>query len=331
MSLARAFEAAQALLWEEGHISGEMHLGTGEEALAAVLTSHLRDGDAVALDHRPTPILAMLGVDLEAMLLEVMGDPQGLCGGFGGHMHLFSRDHLAASSGIVGAAGPMACGFGLAARRLRPGHVAVAFFGDGAVNQGMLLESFNLAVAWALPVLFVCKDNGWAITTRSCKVTGGSLVARARAFGIESNEVDGTDLVALQNEVERAFDHLRSARGPYFLRAEVPRLDGHFLGDPLVRLAEAPGSDTETLRRIAVASVAASGASVFERAKGLARMGELMFRARGGGRDGRQDPLVRARSVLQREYGSTLEEVRQESERVVACAIEAAMRRRSIP
>lgn len=242
-------------------------------------------------------------------------------------MHLFSKDHLAASSGIVGAAGPMACGFGLAARRLRPGHVAVAFFGDGAVNQGMLLESFNLAVAWVLPVLFVCKDNGWAITTRSSKVTGGNLVARARAFGIESTEVDGTDLFSLRDTIEHAFDHLRSGRGPYFLRAEVPRLDGHFLGDPLVRLAETPSSDTETLRKIAGASMKAGGANLFERAKSLARMGELMFRARGGGRDGREDPLVRVRGILQREYGSALEEARQESECAVARAVEAVMAR----
>jgi pyruvate dehydrogenase E1 component alpha subunit len=91
---------------------------------------------------------------------------------------------MAASSGIVGATGPAASGFGLAAKHLRPGKVAIAFFGEGAMNQGMLLESLNLAVAWNLPVVFVCKDNAWAITTPSSSVTGGALLDRAASFGM---------------------------------------------------------------------------------------------------------------------------------------------------
>ena len=141
---SRLFEEAIAQLWRDGLISGEMHLGTGEEAVIAGIVSQLREGDALALDHRGTAAMLMRGVDPAAILREVCGHPDGLCGGMGGHMHLFSREHLAASSGIVGAEGPAAAGFALAAQTLSPGAIAVAFFGEGAMNQGMLLESLNL-------------------------------------------------------------------------------------------------------------------------------------------------------------------------------------------
>ena len=191
MARARAFEDAISALWRAGRISGEMHLGTGEEAVAAGVVASLRPGDAVALDHRPTPVLTMLGVDLAGMLAEMLGMESGIQRGRAGHMHLMSRKLLAASSGIVGSSAPLGAGFALSGRALRPGSVAVAFFGDGAMNQGMLLETLNLAAAWSLPLLLVCKDNGWAITTRTDTVTGGDPVARARGFGLETVDVDG--------------------------------------------------------------------------------------------------------------------------------------------
>ena len=175
MLTCRRFEEAIAVLWHEGRISGEMHLGIGEEGINAGVLDHLGDDDAVALDHRGTAGMVLRGVDLAAIAKECIGAADGLCGGMGGHMHLFSKGHLAASSGIVGAAGPTACGFALAAQHLRPGTVAAAFFGEAAMNQGMLMEAMNLAAAWELPVLFVCRDNGIAITTASASVTGGDL------------------------------------------------------------------------------------------------------------------------------------------------------------
>src|SRR5512137_2711929 len=194
MLRSRRFEESVKVLWEKGGISGEMHLGIGEEAIAAGVVDHLREGDAMALDHRGTPPLVVRGVDLVSLLREFLGIENGLCSGMGGHMHLFSPKHLAASSGIVGAAGPFAAGFAMAAQYLRPGNIAVAFFGDGAMNQGMLMESLNLAVAWKLPVLFVCKDNALAIATESPKVTGGHLLERATGFGLKAVEVDGSDV-----------------------------------------------------------------------------------------------------------------------------------------
>ncbi|HXX34005.1 MAG TPA: thiamine pyrophosphate-dependent enzyme, partial [Thermodesulfobacteriota bacterium] len=194
MLKSRLFEEAVTQLWKDGLISGEMHLGTGEEAIVAGIVSQLREGDAMALDHRCTPPLLMRGVDPLLILRELLGRPDGLCCGRGGHMHLFSKDHLAASSGIVGAAGPAAAGFALAARYLRPETIAVAFFGEGAMNQGMLMESMNLASVWNLPVLFVCKDDEWAITTRSAMVTGGRLSERVRSLGLHFIEVNGLDV-----------------------------------------------------------------------------------------------------------------------------------------
>ena len=136
MLKSRLFEEAIGQLWHDGLISGEMHLGTGEEAIIAGIIDHLREGDAMALDHRGTAPLFMRGVDPILILRELLGYPDGLCAGMGGHMHLFSKDHLSASSGIVGAAGPTAAGFALAAQYLRPKAVALAFFGDAAINQG---------------------------------------------------------------------------------------------------------------------------------------------------------------------------------------------------
>jgi TPP-dependent pyruvate/acetoin dehydrogenase alpha subunit len=289
MARARAFEDAIAALWREGRISGEMHLGTGEEAVAAGVVSCLRPGDAVALDHRPTPVLTVLGVDLAAMLSEMLGLEAGLNRGRAGHMHLMSKELLAASSGIVGSAGPLGAGFALAGRTLRPGSVAVAFFGDGAMNQGMLLETLNLAAAWSLPLLLVCKDNGWAITTRSDAVSGGDPITRARAFGLEAVDVDGVDVVAVATAAAEAIERARHGDGPTFLHAHVPRLDGHFLGDALVRAARSPGG------------------GLGERARSVVRLLDLMRQARREDRDTGRDPLERARSSIGVEAAARLE------------------------
>lgn len=240
MLKSRLLEEAVAKLWHDGLISGEMHLGTGEEAIIAGVVVHLREGDAMALDHRGTAALMMRGVDPVLILREMLGRPDGLCGGKGGHMHLFSKEHLSASSGIVGATGPTAAGFALAAQHIRPGAIAVAFFGDGAMNQGMLLESMNLAAAWNLPVLFVCKDDGWAITTQSRAVTGGDLKERARGLGLAAVEADGLDVSAVWEASCSAIERARSGRGPTFLLARCVHFEGHFLGFQLLRLARDP-------------------------------------------------------------------------------------------
>ncbi|UCF96096.1 MAG: hypothetical protein JSV89_13025 [Spirochaetaceae bacterium] len=165
MLRSRLLEEGIARLWHEGRISGEMHLGTGEEAVVAGVVSQLREGDAMALDHRGTAALLMRGVDPIVILRELFGHPDGLCGGKGGHMHLYCKELLVASSEIVGASGPCAAGFALAPPIFESWFDRCCVFrGSCDGPQGMLMESLNLASVWSLPVVFVCKDDGWAIT-----------------------------------------------------------------------------------------------------------------------------------------------------------------------
>jgi TPP-dependent pyruvate/acetoin dehydrogenase alpha subunit len=300
MLKSRLFEEAIAGLWRDGLISGEMHLGTGEEAIIAGIVSQLCEGDAMALDHRGTAALLMRGVDPVLILRELLGYPDGLCGGMGGHMHLFSEEHLAASSGIVGAAGPSAVGFALAAQYLRSGTIAVAFFGDGAVNQGMLLESMNLAAAWRLPVLFACKDDRWAITTESRQLTGGSLCERAHGFGVPYVEVDGLDVEAVWQAAHQAIERARGDGGPTFLHARCVHLEAHFLGYQLLRAIRNP---LRELPRIAVpltrSFLRPGGASLRERLAGMkVVISSLLNALQDPRRSPINDPVARTRVIL---------------------------------
>ncbi|MFX1500265.1 MAG: thiamine pyrophosphate-dependent dehydrogenase E1 component subunit alpha [Promethearchaeota archaeon] len=247
MMKSRLFENAVKDLWEMGKISGEMHLGTGEEAIIAGIVSQLEEGDALATDHRGTPPFIMRGIDPILLLLEFFGHPKGLCAGNGGHMHLFSKEHLIASSGIVGASGPAATGFALALKYKKKVNIAVAFFGEGAMNQGMMLESMNLASSLNLPVLFVCKDNNWAISTITNDVIGGNLIERAKGFGIEGYEVDGTDVEAVWKVANEAISKIRSTNKPQFIHAHCVHTEGHFLGDLLLRYNRNPNLLTEVV------------------------------------------------------------------------------------
>ena len=326
MYRSRTFEEAVRQIWQDGKISGEMHLGLGEEAIAAGIVSQLVEGDALALDHRGTPAMLMRGVDPLLLLREFMGSPDGLCGGMGGHMHLFAPEKLAASSGIVGAAGPAAAGFGLAAQMLRPGCVSIAFFGDGATSAGMLLESFNLAAVWKLPVLFVCKDNDWAITTPAETAVGGNLLARARAFGMQAVEVDGADVLAVATAAETALLYARNGNGPVFLWAHCVHLEGHFLGDALLDMFRRPGY---SLRKRVWPMVKGffhpGGADWRERAASARQLVGQML-ANQTQSSPRGDPLLRARQNLQLEDAPRLAaleaSLRVEIDRVVTLALQ---------
>jgi TPP-dependent pyruvate/acetoin dehydrogenase alpha subunit len=326
MLKSRLLEEAIASLWHDGLISGEMHLGTGEEAIIAGVVPQLGEGDAMAVDHRGTAALLMRGVDPVLIVRELLGYPDGLCGGMGGHMHLFSKEQLAASSGIVGAAGPTAAGFALAAQTLRPGTISVAFFGEGAMNQGMLLESLNLASTWNLPVLFVCKDDGWAITTQSERVTGGELNERARGLGVPAVEVDGCDVSEVWEAAQAAIERARSGQGPTFLHARCMHLEGHFLGFQLLRMMRDP---LREMPRIAVplarSFLRRGGTAWRERAAGLKQVlvaGPSI--QRDPRRDAANDPVQRARNSLSSDpvrLQEVEEQVKEEINRVVASAV----------
>jgi len=327
MLKCRLFEEAVAALWQEGLISGEMHLGTGEEAVIAGVVSQLREGDALALDHRATAALLARGVDPTLLLREMLGRPGGLCGGMGGHMHLFSPEHLAASSGIVGAAGPAAAGFALAAQHLRPGCVAVAFFGEGAMNQGMLLESLNLAAAWQLPALFVCKDDGWAITTRPQASTAGDLQDRARGLGVPAVAVDGLELLPVWQAAAAALERARSGGGPSFLHARCVHLEGHFLGFQLLRLARHPLQEMLPIAGPLLRSfLRPGGAPLGHRLSGLgAVMAAGPAAARDPARQQADDPVTRARAALDGDPDD-LRRLEEAVERELLAAVTAALR-----
>lgn len=321
MVRARKFEEALSSLWRRGFISGELHLGTGEEAVAAGFVSHLENGDALCLDHRSTPPLVCRGLPLEPILLELLGSSKGLCSGWGGHMHLLSKEYLAASSGIVGSSTPLALGFALANKHLRPGKVALCFFGEGAMNQGMVLESLNLACVWKLPVIFVCKDNRWAITTRSRSVTAGSLRKRAGAYGMPAWKINGLKVDQVSRYAHRAIERARKGKGPSFILARCSRIDGHFLGDPLFRIFEEPLDQVKTITPPLVSSALAKpGATIPLRARALGCIGKAIALA-GADRANRfNDPLwVSGRLVA--------EEKRVEIEAQVSDEIESAVRK----
>jgi pyruvate dehydrogenase E1 component alpha subunit len=329
MLRSRLFEEATAHLWNDGLISGELHLGTGEEAVVAGIVSNLRDGDAMALDHRGTSALLMRGVDPELLLRELLGRPQGLCGGAGGHMHLFAPQILAASSGIVGAAGPAGVGFALAADMLRPGTIAVAFLGEGAMNQGMVMESMNLAAVWKLPVLFACKDDGWSITTSSPTMTAATLGERARGLGVRAVDADGLDVVAVWNAAREAIESARSGDGPIFLHARCVHLEGHFLGFPLIRMVRDPlGEVPGVMGPLARSLLHRGGASLADRWKGVKTVAEAsMSTLRDPRRDPGNDPVARLRAQLadqERLRGLEDEVTRAVAETVAAVLSEAA-------
>jgi len=326
MLKSRLFEEAIAKLWYDGLISGEMHLGTGEEAIIAGIVTQLHEGDSMALDHRGTAALLMRGVDPGLILHELLGYPDGLCGGMGGHMHLFSKEHLAASSGIVGAEGPAAAGFALSAQYLHPGAVAVAFFGEGAMNQGMFMESINLSAVWNLPVLFVCKDDGWAITTQSKKMTGGDLNERARGLGVPAVEVDGCDVSAVWEAAYGAIERARSGQGPTLLHARCVHFEGHFLGFQLIRIVRDPLREMpEIAVPLTQSFLRLGGSTLRERMSGLKTViAAVLSTVRDPRRDPTNDPVPRMRANLSSDP-ARLQELEDQIEKEISNILASAL------
>jgi TPP-dependent pyruvate/acetoin dehydrogenase alpha subunit len=326
MLRSRRFEEAVRHLWSQGLISGEMHLGIGEEAIAAGTVCQLEVGDALALDHRGTPPLVMRGIGLVPLLREFLGCDDGLCHGSGGHMHLLAPEYLTVSSGIVGAAAPAAVGLALSAQHLRPGKVTIAYFGEGAMNQGMVMEALNLAVIWHVPVVFVCKDNNWSITTYSSDMIGGNLLERARSFGMPAWDVDGSDVEAVWQAAHEAIMRGRKNGGPTFLLAHCDHLEGHFLGDPLLHLARSPVRGfLPYLRPLMRAVLARRGTTFRQRIAALLAVFRQLRTMRHDHVGSIRDPLKRARSKLAGDPARlerTEREVTRDIEAVVCAALE---------
>jgi pyruvate dehydrogenase E1 component alpha subunit len=227
----RAFEELVGEGVADGSIHGEMHLAIGQEGVAAGLEPLVREGDAVVSTHRPHLHALIARVDPVRMLGEIFERAEGLCGGKGGHMHLFDPRVDFMCTGIVGASAPIALGYALQRKRTRPGSVAWAFLGDGAVNHGTFAEALNLAALWRLPVVFVVEDNGYAISVPTARASAGAIHRRGEPFGIPGWIVDGVDFRAVYNAGRVATDRVRAGDGPALVVATVYRFRGHYEGD----------------------------------------------------------------------------------------------------
>ena len=213
----------------EGMIGGAVHLSIGQEAVAVGICSDLRDDDQILSTHRGHHHAVAKGCDLKHIFAELMGREDGLCRGFGGSMHLFDAGHgLLGGNGIIGAQIPIALGPAFAAKYRGTDGVAVAFFGDGAANQGGLYEAMNIAALWKLPLLFVCENNLYAFTTPTdIAMPLKDVAPRAEGFGIPAVIVDGQDVLAVHEVAREAIGRARSGGGPTFIEAKTYRFMGH--------------------------------------------------------------------------------------------------------
>jgi acetoin:2,6-dichlorophenolindophenol oxidoreductase subunit alpha len=233
MLTIRRFEQRVAREFRTGEIPGFVHMYIGEEAVAAGVCAHLDDGDYVTSTHRGHGHCIAKGCDLRAMMAEIYGREDGLCKGRGGSMHIadFSRGMLGANA-IVGGGIALATGAALASSVRGGKQVAVAFFGDGAANQGVLHESLNLAAIWKLPAVYVCENNGFAESTPAAYATSvPDVAARAAAYGIPGVIADGADVLDVYDAAGAAVARARTGGGPTLLEVKTYRFMGHFEGD----------------------------------------------------------------------------------------------------
>ena len=233
MRTIRDFEERLHVEFAKGDIPGFVHLYAGEEACAAGIMTHLTDVDRIASTHRGHGHCIAKGVDVAEMMAEIYGKSSGACRGKGGSMHIADlAKGMMGANGILGAGAPLLCGAALAAKFRGDGGVGVTFFGDGASNQGTVLESMNLAAVWNLPVIFVVENNGYAESTSVDYATAvDSYVDRASGFGVPGVTVDGTDFFAVHEAAGEIIRRAREGGGPALLECKMIRFFGHFEGD----------------------------------------------------------------------------------------------------
>ncbi len=228
MVLIRGMEERLGVVQKAGDLPGPVHLYVGQEAIAVGVCAHLGDRDWIASTHRGHGHFLAKGGDPTAMVAEIFGRATGICGGKGGSMHVadFSRGILGAN-GIVGGGIGLATGAALAAQLDGQGKVAVAFFGDGGANQGVLMEALNLGAIWKLPLLLVCENNGFSEFSPTPTVTAGQIADRGRPFGVCSVVVDGNNVLEVWRTAGEAVDRARRGEGPTLIEARTYRTRGH--------------------------------------------------------------------------------------------------------
>lgn len=279
MARMRAFEDVCAAGIGTGELRGELHLATGQEAIAAGMVGVLRPGDWMVSTHRPHLHAIAKGVALRPLLAEIYEKGDGLAGGKGGHVHLFDMGHRFSTTGIVGSSLPVALGHAYAARLEGTTDIAVGITGDGGTNTGQFHETMNMAAIWHLPLVVLVENNDYAISVPAHEaIAPPGIAARAAAYGAWGRRADGTDVEIFAAAFAEAVQHARSGGGPALLEASCHRFRGHYegdtdhyrpkrardemlqSGDPIAkaraRLIERDGEDPGSLDEVVVAATA---------------------------------------------------------------------------
>ncbi|MNV39666.1 Acetoin:2,6-dichlorophenolindophenol oxidoreductase subunit alpha [compost metagenome] len=232
MSLIRQVETALTRLFANSEVPGFIHLSIGQEAVAAGIASALLPQDSLATTHRGHGHVLARGMDVGGFMKEIMGREGGLCKGRGGSMHVADLSlGILGANGIVGAGIPIALGSAMAHQARKTGGVAVAFFGDGAMAEGVLHETLNMAALWKCPLLLVCENNGWSEFSPTSSQFAAKLEQLAAAFGASYAKVDGNNVLAVADAALQGTAQLREGNGPYVLECITTRVRGHFEGD----------------------------------------------------------------------------------------------------
>jgi pyruvate dehydrogenase E1 component alpha subunit len=234
MLLIRRFEEKAGQLYGMGLIGGFCHLYIGQEAVAVGIQNALQPGDTVITGYRDHGHMLVCKMDPRAVMAELTGRIGGVSKGKGGSMHMFSRkEGFYGGHGIVGGQVPLGTGLAFAHQYREDGGITVAYMGDGAVNQGQVYESFNMAALWKLPILYVIENNRYAMgTSQQRSAAGQRLCDRGQAYGIPGEEVDGMDVVAVSERARDLVGQVRGGGGPMILEAMTYRYRGHSMSDP---------------------------------------------------------------------------------------------------
>jgi pyruvate dehydrogenase E1 component alpha subunit len=232
MQMIRSFEEQVNELYTRALMPGLAHLYIGEEAVAVGICEALNNDDYITSTHRGHGHCLAKGASPDRMFAELLGKEAGYCKGKGGSMHIAdpATGNLGANAIVAGSTG-IATGAAFSAKHAAKGQVAVCFFGEGALGQGVVYEVMNLAALWKLPVIYVCENNLYTEYTHFSETLAGDLLTRGRAFGVPSEDVDGQDVIAVHNVAKRMIERARAGQGPSFLVCNTYRYTGHHVGD----------------------------------------------------------------------------------------------------
>ncbi len=233
MLLIRRFEERAGQLYGMGLIGGFCHLYIGQEAVVTGMMSVATPGDSIIASYRCHGHMLACGMDPKGVMAELTGRAAGYSKGKGGSMHMFSREkNFFGGHGIVGAQVPIGTGLGFAHKHKKDGLVCVCYLGDGAVNQGQVYESLNMAALWKLPVLYVIENNKYGMGTSQERASAGELHDRGEGYGIPGRPVDGMDVLKVREAAMEGLKYVRDGNGPMILEMMTYRYRGHSMSDP---------------------------------------------------------------------------------------------------